>query len=334
MPSQTENRNQRTRRSVLAAMASMPVAASAAQQAAPQGTRAAGGTAVATPNALKTLSVADLKGPAPLAQLGKVKISRLIFGGNQIADYNHCRRYPYVNEVISSYYTPEKIASALRMSEKCGVNSILTNPTFFPKLQNYWKNFGGKIQLISDCGNPSDLQEAVRRSIDAGAVACYIHGGVGDRLAREGKFDEMGKALDLMRRNGVPAGIGGHQLNTVRRSVEGGLRPDFWMLTFHQMKWGKSEELQPGFDEIQCPNPEAVAAYMQERKEPWIAFKTLAVGVIPPAEAFQYAFDNGADFICVGMFEWQIVNDVNIAGDAIKNAANRPRPWRAASAES
>jgi len=72
----------------------------------------------------------------------------------------------------------------------------------------------------------------------------------------------------------------------------------------------------------------------QERKEPWIAFKILAVGVIPPAEAFTYAFNNGADFICVGMFEWQIVDNVNLARQAIKGAANRPRPWRAASAES
>jgi len=222
-------------------MASMPVAAAVAQQSAPQGAErkgTAGGGEVATPNVSKPLTLADLKGPAPLAQLGKVKISRVIFGGNQIADYNHCRRYPYVNQIISAYYTPEKIASALQMSEKCGVNTILTNPTFFRKLQNYWKNSNGKIQLISDCGYPSNLQEAIQKSIDFGAVACYIHGGVADRLVREGKFDEMGKALDLMRKNGVPAGIGAHQFDTVRGAVKGGLQPDFWMKTFHPMKWG------------------------------------------------------------------------------------------------
>jgi hypothetical protein len=97
------------------------------------------------------------------------------------------------------------------------------------------------------------------------------------------------------------------------------------------MKWRESEELHPGFDEIQCPNPEEVAAFMKERKEPWIAFKALAVGVVPPAEGFKFAFDNGADFICVGMFEWQLVNNVNMALDAIKGAAKRPRPWRALS---
>jgi hypothetical protein len=315
MSNEAGNSNRCTRRSVLAAMAGMPVGAAVAQRVP------------------KPPTLAELNGPAPLAQLGKLKISRLIFGGNQIADYNHCNRYPYVNQLISAYYTPEKIASALQLSEKCGVNTILTNPTFFPKLQNYWKNSNGRIQLISDCGYPSNLQEAIQRSIDFGAVACYIHGGVADRLARESKLDEMGKALDLMRKNRVPAGIGAHQLRTVRRAVEAGLLPDFWMVTFHPMKWGESGELEPGFDEIQCPNPEEVAAFMKERKEPWIAFKTLAVGVVPPAEAFKFAFNNGADFICVGMFEWQLVEDVNIALDAVKGAAKRPRPWRAVAAE-
>jgi hypothetical protein len=278
-------------------------------------------------------TLADLKAPAPLARLGNAKISRVIFGGNQIADYNHCRRYPYVNQVISAYYTPEKIASALRMSEKCGVNTLLTNPTFFPKLQNYWRNFDGKIQLISDCGSPANLQEAIQRSIDFGAVACYIHGGVADRLAKARKFEDMGKALDLMRANGVPAGIGAHQFETIRGAAEAGLRPDFWMKTFHPVKWGTSGELQPGLDEIQCPNPEEVTAFMQGRNEPWIAFKTLAVGVVPPSEGFKFAFDHGADFICVGMFEWQIVDDVNIAVEAIRGARNRRRSWCAAAVE-
>jgi hypothetical protein len=314
-------------------MASLPAGAASAQQSAAQGNGGRGasdrGGAVA-----KQANLADLKTPAPLAQLGKVRISRVIFGGNQIADYNHCNRYPHVNRLISAYYTPERIASALWMSERCGVNTLLTNPTFFPKLQNYWKHFDGKIQVISDCGSPANLQEAIQKSVDFGAVACYIHGGVADRLAKARKFEDMGKALDLMRKNGVPAGIGAHQFDTIRGAVEAGLQPDFWMKTFHPMKWGTSGELQPGFDEIQCPNPEEVAAFMKERKEPWIAFKTLAVGVVPPSEGFKFAFDNGADFICVGMFEWQIVDDVNLAVDSIRGARNRPCPWRAAAVAS
>lgn len=331
--SKNDTLNRCTRRSVLATMAGLPVAAAMARQTGSQRERrsGAGGGTVETPP--KPLRIADLHGRPPLAQIGKVKISRLILGGNQIADYNHCRKFPYVNQVISAYYTREKIASALSLAEQCGINSILTNPTFIPKLQDYWKNFNGRIQFISDCGGPPDLLTSVQSSIDAGAAACYIHGGISDRLVKAGDFDQMSKALELIRKNGLPGGIGAHQLETVQGAVGKGLRPDFWMKTIHPLSWGKSK-LVSGYDEISCGNATGewngseVMAFMKDLKEPWIAFKTMAVGAVPPADAFKYAFDHGADFVCAGMFEWQLVGDVNIAMAAIKGA-KRERPWRA-----
>jgi hypothetical protein len=278
------------------------------------------------------LTLADLRGQSPLAQIGNAKISRIIFGGNQIADYNHCPRFPYVNQIISAYYTPEKIASALSMAEKCGVNTILTNPTFIPKLQAYWKDFGGKIQFISDCGGADTLAMA-QKSIDAGAVACYVHGATSDRLVRRGDFDLLSKVLELIRKNGLPAGIGAHLLETVTGAVGQGLHPDFWMKTFHPLTWGESSKLVQGYDEISCRdaaghwNGTEVSGFMKDLKEPWIAFKTMAVGVVPPADAFKYAFDHGADFVCAGMFEWQLVADTNAALAAINGATKRARPW-------
>jgi hypothetical protein len=52
----------------------------------------------------------------------------------------------------------------------------------------------------------------------------------------------------------------------------------------------------------------------------------LAAGALEPKDGFKWAFDNGADFICVGMFDFQIVEDVNIAMETIKST-NRTRPW-------
>ena len=36
---------------------------------------------------------------------------------------------------------------------------------------------------------------------------------------------------------------------------------------------------------------------------------------------------NGADFICVGMYDFQIVEDVNIALGALGDSRERPRRW-------
>jgi len=66
-------------------------------------------------------------------------------------------------------------------------------------------------------------------------------------------------------------------------------------------------------------------------KKPWIAFKILAAGAIHPRAAFPYAFNHGADFILVGMFDWQIEENARLARRVIAAASGpaskRTRPW-------
>ena len=68
---------------------------------------------------------------------------------------------------------------------------------------------------------------------------------------------------------------------------------------------------------------------MEGLDQPWIAFKTLAAGAIHPQEAFPYAFKSGADFICVGMYDFQVVENVNLVNSILDKDIERTRPWRA-----
>jgi hypothetical protein len=74
-------------------------------------------------------------------------------------------------------------------------------------------------------------------------------------------------------------------------------------------------------------DPQATINYLQELEKPWIAYKVLAAGAIPPRAGFKHAFDNGADFCVVGMFDFQVSEDVAIAKEAIAAAHNRERIW-------
>ena len=84
---------------------------------------------------------------------------------------------------------------------------------------------------------------------------------------------------------------------------------------------------QPECDNIWCDDPAATIAYMRQLKEPWIAFKILAAGAIHPKDAFKFAFESGADFICVGMYDFQIVDDVNLAVKVLNGGLIRQREW-------
>ena len=80
-------------------------------------------------------------------------------------------------------------------------------------------------------------------------------------------------------------------------------------------------------DNIFCLFPDKTVEFVKRAKVPVMGFKVLAAGAIRPEDGFRWAFENGADFICVGMFDFQIVNDVNITIDILADLPDRKREW-------
>jgi hypothetical protein len=272
-------------------------------------------------------SLKDLKEKVPHAKIAGEDFSRVILGGNLIGGWAHARDLIYVSKLVKSYFTDEKVFETFWLAEQCGINAFLTNPVLCRVINSYWRRKIGKIKFISDCGG-HDIMKGAKMSIDNGASACYIHGGASDRLVQQGKIDEIARTVEFIKDNGLPAGIGGHKLETIKGCVDYGLKPDFWMKTLHHTNyWSANKENQ--HDNIWCTNPDDTIEYMKSLEAPWLAFKTLAAGAIHPKVGFKYAFENGADFIVVGMYDFQIVDDVNIAMDILHSDLKRERPWRA-----
>jgi len=60
---------------------------------------------------------------------------------------------------------------------------------------------------------------------------------------------------------------------------------------------------------------------------PVMAYKVLAAGAIEPQDGFQWALQKGADFLCVGMFDFQVVNNVNTTISILGSLTDRKRAW-------
>lgn len=80
-------------------------------------------------------------------------------------------------------------------------------------------------------------------------------------------------------------------------------------------------------DNMWCAAPEKVTEFFSTCDTPWIGYKVLAAGAIPPEDGFKYAFSCGADFICVGMFDFQVIQNANIVHELLNSGINRSRRW-------
>ncbi|MHC4507554.1 MAG: hypothetical protein ACYTAO_01165, partial [Planctomycetota bacterium] len=82
-------------------------------------------------------------------------------------------------------------------------------------------------------------------------------------------------------------------------------------------------------DNIWSKTPEKTIEFMKTVDKPWIAYKVMAAGAIHPRDAFKHAYEGGADFICAGMFDFQVREDVLVAKGILSGTIDRQRPWRA-----
>jgi uncharacterized membrane protein YphA (DoxX/SURF4 family) len=290
----------------------------------------------------------DLKGKIPKGVIkysdqegnpAEFELSRLLMGGNLIGGWAHARDLIYVSKLVKTYHTDEKVMQTLALGEKCGINAIISNPQMGRIFQKYRHEFRGMLKFISDCGTNLDFQKGIAMSLASDWDALYCQGEITDRFANpewddpkkrtlDERMELIRKGLEEIRRNGKPAGIGAHRIEAVRKCVEYGLKPDFWVKTCHSHNYWSAKSAAEWHDNYFDFDPEETIRFMATLTKPWIAFKVLAAGAITPDEGLRYAYQNGADFVCLGMYDFQIVEDVNITLNALSQAKGRMRPWR------
>jgi pyridoxal biosynthesis lyase PdxS len=307
--------------------------ASAAVPLTLRGQTSAAAEAASAPSA----STATAQPAMPTGQIAGQEFSRLMLGGNLIGGWSHSRDLSYVSTLARRYNTDAKIRETFELAEANGITAINTwvmqeNSHLF----NHWKR-GGKMKWFAQVRlDGAGGYSQITRAIDEGAAGIHLTGDAAESLLREGKFEKVGETVELIKSRKRLAGVGAHDLRVVVECEKAKLDVDFYQKTFHSHEYytaprpGENDPVGP-HDNSWCSDPQAVIDVMAKIKKPWIAFKILAAGAIAPRAAFPYAFNSGADFILVGMFDWQIEEDTKLARRvvaAVKSPdSKRTRPW-------
>lgn len=280
----------------------------------------------------------------PYGMIGKAKISRLMLGGNLVTGCMHSRDLKYVPQLFRAYVTEEKLMQTLKVAEENGINAVFESGGAY--VRRYNKEYGGHMQIIPSIHpemgqNEQKLKDEIKLQVDAGVPALYVWGVAGDTLVKAGEVGLIAKAVEYVKAHGIPAGVGAHSLEVPKACEKARIPCDFYVKTFHSDDYPSAtpKELrkeyiwldggQGWYDNMWCINPDETIEFMRTVEKPWIAFKILAAGAIYPRQGFAYALRNGADFIAVGMFDFQIKENCELVRRLVEREKNRPRPWRA-----
>jgi hypothetical protein len=289
--------------------------------------------------------------------IGKHEISRLIAGGNLIGGWAHSRDLIYVSTLFKAYNTEQKVYETLMLAEQAGINTINIGFPSNPLLAKYKKITGSKIKVISQVAphlnnktlaqvgpntDPKLYYEFIDQAIDSGVDIVQVQGNWCDWLVRDGKLEVIDKMLSYIRKQGYTAGLAAHSIESLIACADQGIIPDYYMKTMHHDQYWSAHPRENRFpfevdgkeyldhnrfhNNMFCLFPERTVEFVSKAKVPVMGFKVLAAGAIEPKDGFQWAYNNGADFICVGMFDFQVVSNVNTAINCLKTAT-RTRPW-------
>ena len=221
--------------------------------------------------------------PLPTIQLGDHHITRLIAGSNPISGYSYMG--PIMDRHMREYFTLEQTVEFLWSCERAGIcTHQFSDPARMAGVFQTLREKGSKMQFIClHSGSPQSMpiEQVVR---DTRPIAIAHHGGVTDRLFREGKSREVHDFVKRVRDAGVLVGVSAHNPDCIKRVADEGWQVDFFMACFYYLTRTREElermkvaTLQIGYSFF-ASDPIAMTRVIQQVDQPCLAFKILAAG--------------------------------------------------------
>jgi hypothetical protein len=237
--------------------------------------------------------------------LGNLRVSRMILGSNPFSGFSH--QSPETDLAMKRYFTTERIKANLRQAEGLGINTLIARSDHHVMrfLMEYWDE-GGQIQWFAQtCPEVGDHYTGVSRAVSGGAKACHVHGGVMDYLYAQKKLDEIPPVIQLIRDQGLLAGIAAHNPKVIAWA-EDNLDVDYYMCSYYNSAHrDERAEHVSGMEEwFLEADRQAMTSLIPGLSRPAIHYKVFAAGRNDPAEALGVVARTmrANDMVCIGIY--------------------------------
>jgi hypothetical protein len=266
----------------------------------------------------QNISATETLSPAPLLptiRLGNHRVTRLIAGSNPISGYSYMG--PVLDRHMREYFTPEQIVEFLWTCEREGINTHqFSGPEQMKDVFQKLRERGSKMNFICLHSGGSQQLSVEKVIQDTQPIAIVHHGGVTDRLFREGKCGNVHDFVKRVKDTGVLAGVSAHNPDCIKQIADDGWPVDFFMACFYYLTRTPEElEKMPPIVTVQigypffASDPTIMTKVIQQVEQPCLGFKILAAGRMCGSDqkvkaAFKFAFERlkPADGVIVGMY--------------------------------
>jgi hypothetical protein len=251
----------------------------------------------------------------PTIRLGEHRVTRLIVGSNPISGYSYMG--PIMDRHMREYFTPERIVEFLWTCEREGINTHqFSRPEQMSPVFQKLRDRGSKMKFICLHSGGSQRPSVEKVVQDTRPIAIVHHGGVTDRLFREGKSRDVHDFVKRVKDAGVLAGVSAHNPDCIKRIADEGWPVDLFMTCFYYLTRTHEElenmppvvTLQVGYPFF-ASDPMTMTKVVRQVDQPCLGFKILAAGRMCNSSkkvqtAFKFAFEHikSTDGVIVGMY--------------------------------
>jgi hypothetical protein len=224
---------------------------------------------------------------------------------------------PILDQHMREYFTPEQTTEFLWKCECAGINTHqFSSPEQMASVFRTLRERGSKMKFVClHAGGPpqTSITQVVK---DTQPIAIVHHGGVTDRLFREGKSREVHDFVKRVHDAGVLAGVSAHNPDCIKQVADEGWQVDLFMTCFYYITRTPEEmKKMPTVVTVQigypffASDPLDMTKVVQQVEQPCLGFKILAAGrrcydKQSVMEAFKFAFEHlkPTDGVIVGMY--------------------------------